>query len=234
MFRNGYLQTPINKFFYVMIWAGISFLITGCAADSSQVLYNAINERELDTLKELLSEDQLLANTVFFDKFNSPTAVETAVIVNDENIVSLLLSKGANPLIENWVGLNALHMAAFHGKTKIAQILLDYGVDINVRSKQESKETFGATPLMYAALRDHSETVLFLIENGAEINLKDSYGKTALFYSLFRTSKGLESFDILLKNGAHACEVDKNGMNILDLAVKSNRLEEVQIILSNY
>ncbi|XP_078411527.1 ankyrin repeat domain-containing protein SOWAHA isoform X3 [Cetorhinus maximus] len=71
--------------------------------------------------------------------------------------------------------LTALHWAAKHGKEKMALMLINAGVDINLRA--------GYTPLHIAALHSHVDIMDLLIHNyGAKTNVRDYSGRFASHY----------------------------------------------------
>jgi ankyrin repeat protein len=87
---------------------------------------------------------------------------------------------------------------------KIEQ-LIQSGVDINIQHP-----TSGTTVLMIASsYYYYDDMVEFLIRKGANVNFKDSEGKTAL---LWASSNSLENAKILVSNGAKVNEAANDGM----------------------
>jgi len=87
---------------------------------------------------------------------------------------------------------------------KIVQ-LLQSGVEINTQHP-----TSGTTVLMIASgYYYYDDLVEFLLSKGANVNLKDSEGKTAL---LWASSNSLENAKILIANGAKVNEPTIDGM----------------------
>jgi len=87
---------------------------------------------------------------------------------------------------------------------KIEQ-LLQSGLDINTQHP-----TSGTTVLMIASsYYYYDDMVVYLIGKGADVNLKDSEGKTAL---LWASSNSLENVKILIANGAKVNEPANDGM----------------------
>ncbi|KAF8474492.1 ankyrin repeat protein [Russula ochroleuca] len=71
-----------------------------------------------------------------------------------------------------------LHPAAYHGDCEMVQILLNYGVDINVKNND------GTTPLVFALEScfsglDHT-VVRLLLDHGADPNIPKKSGTTPL------------------------------------------------------
>ena len=50
----------------------------------------------------------------------------------------------------------------------------------------ENNDGYGRTALMYAVCREDYNTVKLLLDNGADVNMKDNDGKTALMYAVGR------------------------------------------------
>ena len=95
-------------------------------------------------------------------------------------------------------GKNRIHDAAEAGdvpllKRFVAAVLLDGGADPNVCTAH------GWTPLMEAVWEDQRDTVLMLLDSGADVDAQDDMGRTALYYAV---SQGSPAERILLNHGA--------------------------------
>lgn len=71
-----------------------------------------------------------------------------------------------------------LHLCSEKGREKCCQLLLSYGANIDDQDK------WSQTPLMYAVLIEWRNIVSLLIEKGADLNLKERQGRTALHFAL--------------------------------------------------
>jgi len=84
-------------------------------------------------------------------------------------------SDGSTPLI--WLSMSAT-MAdtdrSADGDTKIAQLLIDAGADVNV------KDNDGMTPLIQGAGAHSKSFVKLLLDHGADVNARNSNGNSAL------------------------------------------------------
>jgi ankyrin repeat protein len=85
-------------------------------------------------------------------------------------------------------------VAAKLGKNKVAETVLNEGIDINVKDEN------GMTPLMWATYYCHLNTVGFLLEREADVNVKNESGHTAL--KLSEESLYTEIAELLKKYGA--------------------------------
>lgn len=76
--------------------------------------------------------------------------------------------------------LPPLHLAAYHGDAVMMRRLIDRGASVNARTSQ------GATPLMFAAgsPRPSADGIRLLMTSGAELDLRDAAGRTALDWAL--------------------------------------------------
>ena len=92
-----------------------------------------------------------------------------------------LLQNGASVFSENYQGWTALHTAAeYQAEDKIIDMILEQGIDVNIRSYMDGK-----TPLHVACSKlNNLETVKFLVQNGADYNRKDLYGETPLHMAM--------------------------------------------------
>ncbi len=90
----------------------------------------------------------------------------------------------------------SLYQASSDGNFDQARGLIDDGEFVDERGAS------GQTPLMAAAQLGDTKIIQLLIFNGADVNLKDDFGKSALQYAFENDS--LNSFKILLENGAKA------------------------------
>ena len=67
-----------------------------------------------------------------------------------------------------------------NGKTDLAALLLKHGADINAQNKDQN------TPLHLAGWYKHKSIIELLVEQGAEIDLKEYRGATPLMMLIWR------------------------------------------------
>ena len=136
-------------------------------------------------------------------------------------MVKLLIAKGANVNAENNKGLTPLHMAQSKAK---AQILLAAGAKINIE-EENARNGKGTTLLHNAAKIGFKELVQQLINDGANIVIRDSQKRTPLHYAVTKEVAALLMLDI------NARDESKN--TPLHLAVQDNRPEIVSFLIAN-
>lgn len=117
-----------------------------------------------------------------------------AVADNVEAVASLARAgvdlNGRNPKDR---GKTALHYAAINGSLRVAEFLVDAGVDVDVRCSVK------ATPLSWAAYTGTLETVKFFVSKGADTTAKDSYGDSIL--GAAKNGKKTDIYDYLVSIG---------------------------------
>ena len=110
----------------------------------------------------------------------------------------------------NKEGYTPLMLAAYYGHDEMAIYLVKNGALIDGKSKY-------GTPIMAATVKSNESIVDVLLENGADPNIQDTNGKTALLYC---STFGLNSIaEKLLAAGANANLKDKTGNRALDYAI---------------
>ncbi|CAB1336387.1 unnamed protein product, partial [Coregonus sp. 'balchen'] len=78
-------------------------------------------------------------------------------------------------------GFSALHLAALNNHRDVAEILVKEGrCDINIRNNRNQ------TPLQLAVTQGHGDLVQLLVAEGADVNMEDEDGDTAMHVALSR------------------------------------------------
>ncbi|KAJ5719638.1 hypothetical protein N7493_007216 [Penicillium malachiteum] len=182
----------------------------------------------------------LLSNEDFMNKNRDKLPISRAASHGHADVVQVLIDHGANTDHEGKEGLKPLHLAAKSNHVEVVKVLLAAGVDPLTPKTKESKpsgsqrqyrqpSTIGETPLMYACLAGHLETVaefvpllknvedlqkaiywaaekarsnivdLILQKPGIDVNTKFQ-GETALFLACRR--KDIKTIELLVRAGA--------------------------------
>lgn len=132
------------------------------------------------------------------------TALAFATIEGNTELMDFLLRAGANAALQvgpKGATSTVLHYASTRGNKEAVALLLDHGVDVNVRNID------GGTALMAISelIRDENEKGQYtvaelLISKGADLNAMSKSGMTALMYA---TMSGYEIMvDLLVSKGA--------------------------------
>ncbi len=89
-------------------------------------------------------------------------------------------------------GLGGLHLASMYGHEKVVQILLGKGAGA------DSKDTYGRTPLFYAAENGHSKVVKVLLDHDKDIEISAEILATAASVSRRQVNQEENVLAILL------------------------------------
>ncbi|XP_059190877.1 ankyrin repeat domain-containing protein 27 [Centropristis striata] len=120
-------------------------------------------------------------------------------------------------------GFTPLHVAALHGHSALAALLIRHGASVNARTNQS------ATPLHLASQNSHVQVMRFLLECNAKLNKKDHYGNTPLIQACLRGN--LETATILLQSNALVNVVNLQGNTALHEAVRGGHQPLVELLL---
>jgi len=122
----------------------------------------ALRAKLTEVAKRLL--DLVTGELVYKSKRGARSLLSTAISEDDEEIVKLLLGRGASVSFQNEQGRSPIHVAANEHENAM-RILLEHGADPNLQDKQ------GNSPLHEAA-DGHSRVTKMLLERGANPDLQ--------------------------------------------------------------
>lgn len=153
------------------------------------VLHQACHNGHMETVKALIAKGA----DVSLDKYGSP--LQAAAEVGHVGIIQELLRAGALP---NSPKRKPIITAAAAGRDKVVRLLLSAGADI------DCTDTWGMTPLMWAARNGRVATVKLLLTKKARLDiLSDSLGQGTLTALGFAEREGhLDVVRLLKQAGA--------------------------------
>src|ERR1700712_3140378 len=122
-------------------------------------------------------------------------------------------------------GFTPLGLACYFGQFEVARYLVLKGADVNL----PSNNGFHVFPLHSAAAGNYTDIARMLIENGAQVNVKQQAGATPLHSAA--QNGNLELLILLLENGAETNTRMEGGKLPTDLA-RDKGFEEIAEILS--
>lgn len=175
-----------------------------------------------------------------------------AAKTGDVNSVKSLLLQGADPAAQDSYDWPAIVLASANGHTDVVRLLLERKVYPDAAGRG------GWTALMEAAGRGHLETVKVLLENGAKLQLKNNWSRSAYEIALARNLTNVSAYleqmgakrppppqmlqaaywgeleelqDLLDANGAKDATPDNLGQ-LLHTAVQYGRIKIAELLLA--
>ena len=147
--------------------AGIALFLLGRGADprladyeGTTPLHKAVRTHQISLISSLAAHGSM----VNAPDINGRTPLHDALPGNPSvEIVSLLISLGANAQSADHEGTTALHSAGLHGDRQITQSLIEAGSLLSVKDRE------GFTPLRRALEAGNSESAAILLEQGAPL-----------------------------------------------------------------
>jgi len=177
------------------------------------------------------------------------SAILTAVYHRQKEIVNLLVSRGASMTIfeacaagefdrvERMLdagagsintfspdGWTPLHLAAFFGHVKLAELLLARGAEVIVQSRNSN----GNTPLHAALAGNHSFVAGLLLGAGADVNAIDAAGWRPLHIAA--ANNNLDAMRTLIAQGADVEATNADGKTPLSLVQEKNQREAAALL----
>ena len=126
--------------------------------------------KDLTLLKCLLERIDIEAATNY-----NYTLLILASAYGKAQVVNYLLNQGANVRAKTSQGTNSFRLAAEKGHLNIVKLL-----HIKDSSILERKDKKGRTALIWASMKGHLDVVKFLVQNGADKNVRSNEGETPL------------------------------------------------------
>jgi ankyrin repeat protein len=154
-------------------------------------------------VERLLESDEILVDTA--DHSVNQTALMLAAERNHQEVVELLLRRGAKPNLKNSNGATAILLAVAEGCLDVVEEMINPQWEVNLFSLDEDNRT-----LLHAAAENGNLKILEILhEKGLQTNARDSIGMTPL-HAACKCGK-LEAAQYLLSIGADSSIKDTYG-----------------------
>jgi len=161
--RNSILQMDA---YADSLWDSLSFT-------TGQTLLHIMAKNGQTAICRLVLGDRMETN-INLKNCQSQTALYLAAQEGHDEVVRLLLEKGADVNTQGgWSG-NALQGAAYGGHEVVVQLLLEKGADVNAQGGQYGNALQGA------AYGGHEAALRLLLERGADVNAQGGWWGNAL------------------------------------------------------
>ncbi|QDT11024.1 ankyrin repeat domain-containing protein [Planctomycetes bacterium K23_9] len=149
---------------------------------------------------------------IFAPTFHGDVSAVKNILDDDPTLIAVRDAKNLTPL----------HVAASRGQSSVAQLLIDYGADV-----QGPTEDGEWSPLVFAAYRGHCDVARVLIENGAGVT---AHAGNPIHYSGQRQHKDI--CRLLVEHGAIDDLLDSDDSEALKLfraaySYDSNTVNEI-------
>ena len=162
------------------------------------------------------------------------TPLSDAAAINDSKAILALLSRGADANTANVAGWTPLHIASQKGNLQAVKSLVspaDSNLTISGQRKREGsaadlkynssshidpRDNGGRSPLSIAIRSEQTEIALYLIQQGADVNLRDYYGISPIFHAIMYNNESV--IDALIDRRCDATFVGKDKATVLHMA----------------
>ena len=158
-------------------------------------------------------------------------------------VVQLLLQHGANVTLRNDKGQSALHKASQSGFSDVMQLILNHDAEVDALDNDDSTALYLAISEWSLPSSDwrernllvHPEGILtavqLLLKHGANINLQNHMGQTALHKASQCGLLGI--IELIVNHNVDVDARDNDGSTPLHLAIYEANLEVVQLLLEH-
>lgn len=164
----------IRRYFVTVIGLALGLIATPVfAEDWNRVLLEASRKGLYNEVEQALERG---ADIQAINSFGGMPPLTLAAEGGHLQVVALLLSEGAKINVENAFGRTALTAAIWRDQQKVVEFLVKKGAQINFRSNGQ----FVSIPIIVAALNNRLEIAKTLIAQGADVNLHEVGGMSAL------------------------------------------------------
>jgi len=157
-----------------------------------QDIETIIKMNNLHLLQSFIAEDKNFVN------WRDDEGNNLLAIALDNNVSDVLISYLID-LVDfrdvNSSGISSFDIAIQRGRIVWVKKMVERGVDVNTTHRESN-----FTPLMEAVTSSHKEIVKYLIEQGANIEQRDSFGFSAIDFA--RKMKKDEILELLKEYGA--------------------------------
>eukprot|EP01156_Anaeramoeba_ignava_P006628 Anaeramoba_ignava/a349132_43.p1 GENE.a349132_43~~a349132_43.p1 ORF type:complete len:1353 (-),score=467.92 a349132_43:73-4131(-) len=213
-----------------------------------------IDEQNVEYLRFLLEKNKMNAIKVVFSyEENKSILIRDGAIGNNQSkeealfshilfysyskevstqILDLLISTGCNANSQNKEGQTILHLAVNEGNQEVFDFLVN-----NKRIGLDVRDSKGMTAFLQAIELGNLKFVEKLVEKGADINIKNNAGLSALhiaFHTQYKDSSLRESiFLYLFRKGVDVNSQDSKGNSLLLLAVETQSVSIIRLLLQS-
>lgn len=195
--------------------------INGCDSEGRSPLMYSVHYEQFESTMLLIARGANLNHQAI----DGSTSLHYAGFRGSETMVALLLHAGAHPKMVDNDGRTAVHWATHNPSAQPMLALLESASldEVNL------VDTAGMTPLMWACYYNQSIQVQNLLKCGGNSALKDMDGKTALHWSVKKSSTACLKRLLTYEN---SFDVDTNGKTVIHYAAETGSKRAIKAIVN--
>ena len=153
------------------------------------------------------------------------TALMMACRKGDIDATNVLLTAGTNPNTVDECGDTCLHLAVRGGcNEETVQAIINHGIDVNAANKSN------VTSLMIAYDEGNIDAINVLLQTGANPNMKDCEGTTAL-HCAAQAGCSKDTIQAVIDYGADVNAVNKDNVTALMIACEKGNIDVINVLL---
>jgi uncharacterized protein len=150
----------------------------------------------------------------------------------DTTLLGFLIGLGLNVNDTTSFGEVPLNGALTFRTAATVKMLIDHGANVNFQNLHEPNlpAVVGFTPLMNAAIVNEKESFLYLLDHGADPNLRSKRGVTALILLQQSDCNDPEMTEALIRHGARVGDKEPDGLDALYFAKQKGNTPTVALL----
>jgi ankyrin repeat protein/N-acetylneuraminic acid mutarotase len=195
----------------------VCVLILPILSYASKDIHRAVQEGNLSLVKEIIENQP---ESLFMKDSNGLTALHSASLLGQIEIMALLLDKGVDVNIISSNGETPLHSASSAGKKEAAAWLIEKGAEVDAGNRA------GYTPLILAAMGGQADLMELLLQEGADPNRQNIHSQTPLVMAV--STGRIDLMKLLCANGAF---IKKENLNLLHYAIMNQQQEAADFLI---
>lgn len=184
-----------------------------------------LKNSDRDSPRDLTDGDKDFLNILINSNFTQEELLFHALETNNEELILNTIPKVSNLNFFNEDGYSPILLAAQNGNLNIIKEFVKKGADIN----QVLGRNY-TTPLIKTIKFGNDESAIYLVENGAKIDIKDGEGKDALDYAIEENNNELIKYLLVKSNRLNYA--DTFGKSVLMKAIETDNIELVEYLLA--
>ena len=201
--------------------------IKASSGNGSTVLHFASRNSNQEVLEFLLELNKISVNTV--DNCNQTPLMDACFDGGRLDNIQLLIQNGADIQASSGNGSTVLHLASRNSNREVVEFFLKFNeISVNV------VDNCNQTPLMHACFDGgRLDNIKMLIQNGADIQVRDSYDSTVLHFASRNSNQEVLEFFLTLNEISVNAIDNRTRTPLMWACFDGGHLHNVQAHISN-